>query len=460
VKVGVVGCGHVGLVTAVGFAMSGHRVTGVDLSATIVELINAGRAPFYEAGLEKAIADVLRRGTFYATMQVEAVRDADVILICVGTPSQNDGSVDLTLVHRAVDDVARLLSHGSHYQVLTIRSTVVPGTTEAVVMPVVNRLRATRTTEIGVAVNPEFLREGEALSDFLTPDRIVVGELDKRSGDVMAELYKPFLTTLIRTNIRTAELTKYAMNALLATLISFSNEIADICEQLNDVDVQNVMAGVHADRRLSHTVNGQRVRAGIIEYLKPGCGFGGSCLPKDLRALIAFSRCLGLRPILLEAAHSVNVTRGEHLVDLGESWVGNIEGKTALVLGLSFKAGTNDIRESPGIVVAAELLRRGASVLLADPLVTRNQVIDLLEAGAEFVDDPPGAVNRADLCFITTAAPEFRFLERSIPAEVERVSRPVVIDGRRLLDTAAISQQAPYLGIGSGRFRSIRRDRG
>jgi UDPglucose 6-dehydrogenase/GDP-mannose 6-dehydrogenase len=449
-KVAVVGCGHVGLITGVGLAAAGHGVIAIDISEERIEAINRGQVPFYEPGLERALADVLRNGNFQASTDLQSVIEADLITICVGTPSASDGSIDLSVFREAVSQVARVLRNAQHYQVVVVRSTVVPGTTESLVWPILQQTMTSRGSPIGLAVNPEFLREGRALEDFLQTDRIVIGELDVRSGDALAKLYETFGVPIIRTNSATAEMIKYTSNALLATLISFSNEIARVCESVPGVDVEDVLNTVHLDRRLTQEVDGRRISAGINHYLKAGCGYGGSCLPKDLRALIAFARKRGVEPGLLEAVNTVNESQPIHFVNLAERWAGSLQGKRTLVLGLSFKDGTDDVRESPGITIVRNLLERGALVEINDPVVRKEQVVEVLKLGAEFVDDPISAFKGADVCFITTSAPEFKFVETVLDPTSPGTKQTIVVDGRRILSRDALAASNNYIATGIG----------
>lgn len=449
-KIAVVGCGHVGLVTGVGLAAVGHSVTAIDISPQQVDFINRGQVPFYEPGVELALGDAMSQGRFQASLDLGRVVEADLIMICVETPSADDGSIDLSVLREAVGQVARTLQDSRRYQVVVVRSTVVPGTTESLVLPIVQEAAKLRRGPLGLAVNPEFLREGRALEDFLHPDRVVIGQLDAPSGDALAEAYQGFGAPLVRTTPATAEMTKYTSNVLLATLISFSNEIARICESVPGVDVEDVLNTVHLDHRLTQVVDGHRKPAGINHYLKAGCGFGGSCLPKDLRALIAFAKSRGTEPALLKAVRAINESQPVHFVDLAERWAGSLRGKEVLVLGLSFKDGTDDIRESAGVAVARDLLERGASVMLYDPLVKREQVLDLVRLGAKFVDDPVSAFSRADTCFLTTLAPEFKFIEGMVGSDSSEPRQTMVVDGRRLLSGSALSACSIYVGTGIG----------
>jgi len=368
-------------------------------------------------------------------------------MICVGTPSNADGSINTSILRRAADQLADAMRAGDRYQTVVVRSTVTPGTTRSLVGGALDRVRSGRREGLGLAVNPEFLREGRAMQDFLNPDRIVIGETDAASGEPLDQLYHGFDAPVLRTSLETAEMMKYTSNTLLATLISFSNEIATICESIPGLDADEVLSSVHLDRRLTQVIDGRRVPAGITHYLKAGCGFGGSCLPKDLRALISHARARNVVPGLLEAVNSVNENQPRHLVDLAERSVGDLGGKRVLVLGLSFKEGTDDIRESPGIAVSEHLLSLGSTVLVSDPIVNRSQVEGLLELGAEFVDEPESAFHEADLCVVTTSDPAFKFIENMANGKSSK-PQPVIVDGRRALSRPGQMPDSNYLAIG------------
>jgi UDPglucose 6-dehydrogenase len=443
VNVTVVGCGYVGLVTAVGLAFLDHSVVGVDVLPSRVGAINQGEAPFHEPGLSEYLARALARGSFRATADLDsAVGRADVILICVETPASGDGSINLGSVELALGQVGRAMARCHHYQVVVIRSTVIPGTTAGLALSVLKRTTAGRTEPHGLAVNPEFLREGEALADFLHPDRIVVGASDSRACEAVVQLYEPLDAPIIRTNPSTAEMIKYASNSLLATLISFSNEIAAICERLEDTDVETVFAAVHADRRLRPLTGSGVIRPGILAYLWPGCGYGGSCLPKDVRALIAASRDLGHRPRLLEAVDGINSGQAAHLVDLAQEALGGLAGRKVTVLGLAFKGSTDDLRESPGVAVVEELLRRGSQVTTFDPLVAGQALATRGVRCAVTIGD---ALRDADACLVTANAPEFRDLHLFLSSESDR--QPLVVDGRRILARHRFPE-GRYVGVG------------
>jgi UDPglucose 6-dehydrogenase len=446
VKVAVVGCGYVGLITAVGLARAGHEVIGIEADPQRLSMLERSEAPFHEPGLAGILPRLARAGELRFSGGYDDAARAEIVMIAVGTPSRPDGSINLDFVREAVQRIANSSRSASQSRVMVIRSTVVPGTAEGLLLPMLRRHGRKRQTSWGLAVNPEFLREGSALADFEKPDRIVIGQLDEASGNAVARLYKSFKAPVVRTSLTTAESIKYASNALLATLISFSNQVALVCEALPGVDVDDVLKAVHLDRRLSPAIRGRRISPAILDYLKAGCGFGGSCLPKDLRALIAFAREKGVAAELLESVNAVNGRQPLHLVDLAESAGGGFEGKRVLVLGLSYKAGTDDIRESPGIAIAEEILRRGAKLEVYDPLVKPFQVADLLERGAAFAPSLEEAMSRADVCILTTAAAEFKRAGELL-AESRR-TRPVVVDGRRLLAEEKVKSSHRYIAVG------------
>jgi len=439
-NVAVVGCGYVGLVSGVGLASLGHRVVGIDTDPDRVAALERGTAPFREPGLDKLLSGTLASGSFRVSSSMAETATAEVILLCVQTPPRPDGEVELDFLRQAAERLrAELDRDVGRRRVVAVRSTVPPGTNEGVVAPV---LAAEGST--AVASNPEFLREGSALEDFLHADRVVVGAREDWAVELLARLYGPLDAPLVVTTPATAELAKYTSNALLATLVSFSNEIASLCEATPGVDVEDVLAIVHRDRRLSVDTAGERRPAGIVSYLRAGCGYGGSCLPKDLSALIAYGRAADESVALLEAVASVNRGRAERLVRLAEGALGNVEGRRIAVLGAAFKDGTDDLRDSPGLRIVQELLDRGAKVVVFDPLVGRERLVTAFPS-VEVATSLAEAARSADACLITTRAPEFADLERLV-AELDG-DAPVIVDGRRALDPTHF-RSGGYLAVG------------
>ncbi|MDH3680809.1 MAG: UDP-glucose/GDP-mannose dehydrogenase family protein, partial [Acidimicrobiia bacterium] len=374
-KLSVIGTGYVGLVSGVCLAHVGHDVQCVDIDEAKVGRINAGECPIHEDGLPDLLAGVLGERFSATTDLVSAVHGSDLTLIAVGTPFGEE-RIDLAQITAAARSVGEALGTKDGYHVVAVKSTVVPGTTEDVVLPLLAESSGRKAgDDFGVGMNPEFLREGVAVGDFLDPDRIVVGGIDERTRTVMAEVYAPFEgTDLITTTPSTAEMIKYTANSLLATLISFSNEIGNLSAAVG-VDVVDVLDGVHLDHRFAPLLAdaataGERVRPAMLTYLFAGCGFGGSCFPKDVKALAAHARAAGVEVPVLRGALEVNEHQPAKLVDLV---VGAVDAPArVVVLGAAFKPGTDDIRESPTLRIVPGLVAAGYDVVLHDPIALDN----------------------------------------------------------------------------------------
>lgn len=450
-NIGVVGVGYVGLVTAAGLASVGHRVVCMDIDPRRVDAVNDGRSFLYEPGLDPLIARGVRDGALRATTNVgDAVRHADAVFICVGTPSAADGGIDLRAVRAAARAIGDALRSREDRVVVVVKSTVVPGTTEEVIAPLVWQKSGRDHRSIGLAVNPEFLREGRAVQDFLQPDRIVIGSIDEASARTVADIYAPIPAPIRVTMPRTAETIKYASNALLALLISFSNEIGAICESATGVDAEEVMSALHLDRRLSPSVDGLRVAPDILQYLRAGCGFGGSCLPKDVRALAHHARSIGVDPRMLDATVRVNDDRPRALVHLLTEELGSLKDASVAVLGLTFKPGTDDLRDSPAVAIVARLVRLGARVRAYDPAAGEesrriwagNSAVRICESACDACDGAHAAV-------VATAWPEFGQLDW--PRLRRAMAGAILVDGRRLLSpTAMVRAGFRYRAVGCG----------
>jgi len=443
-RVSIVGAGYVGLVTGIGLAEQGHAVVCVDSDAAKVAQIRSGVSPFFEPGLEAALAGL--DGHLEATIDLRrAVMETELSLVAVGTPSLPDGGVDLRTVEAVTKQIGEILRDKAAYHVVVIKSTVVPGTTEEVVLPLLERASGKRAgVDFGVGMNPEFLTEGEALHDFREPDRIVLGASDGRTLQALRELYPGFAGVVrIETTPKAAEMIKYASNALLATLISFSNEIGNLCAGLGGVDVVDVMRGLHASRYLTTTLpDGGRVTAPLAAFLWAGCGFGGSCLPKDVRALITHGRLVGQSMPLLEAVIDTNVRQSHQALALLQKHYPSLQGVRVAVLGLAFRPDTDDMRESPAIPIIQDLLAAGAEVTAYDPAATAaarrrfvNDRVRVCGALSEAVQDVGAIV-------LTTKWDEFTRLPDLLR---DRHPQPLVVDGRRMLDKRGVQR---YEGIG------------
>ncbi len=444
-KVAVVGAGYVGLVTSACLAAQGHTVSCVDLVADRVDMINRGEVPFHEEGLQSILSSEVRAGRLTATTSLsDAHRGSDVTFVTVGTPTVN-GAVNFRPLDAAAIDIGRLLGRNESYHTVVVKSTVPPTTTDTRVRGILERESGKKAGEFGLVMNPEFLREGCAVHDFLHPDRIVIGAFDDRAFESVRALYARTEDRIVRTTPRTAELIKYATNSLLGTMISFANELATICEAVPDVDIVDVMQGLHLDRRL--TITQGDGTAEIASYLKAGCGFGGSCLPKDIAALVGFGQSLGLDMAILNGTLSVNARRRVHVVELAAQALGSLHGRAIAVLGTAFKPNTDDIRESPAVGIIKGLLVRGAEVRAHDPVarlvdtpVSRHPCF----TGVRGIDD---ALRGADAAIVVTPWPEY--LAMTPQSFKALMKTPILIDTRRAFSrTAMIEGGMQYYGAG------------
>lgn len=443
-RITIIGSGYVGLVSGVCLAVVGHDVTCVDVRAGVVDQINAGTPPFFEPGLADHLQAVTTAGRFRATLDLAAaVVEAECILIAVGTPSTSDG-IDLSAVIAAAEQIGRALARDDRYRVIVVKSTVVPGTTDTVVGPAVARASGRGDDGFGLCMNPEFLREGEAVEDFLHPDRIVIGARDARAAEVVRRMYAPFTCPVLVTSLRDAELIKYASNALLATLISFANEVAGLCERTPGTDVDIVMDGVHLDRRLAPVVDGRRVRPDVVSYLRAGSGFGGSCFPKDVTALRQFGRAQGVSTPILDAVLDVNARRPGEVAALADAIAGGLAGKVVAMLGVTFKADTDDVRESPALALIRALADRGAVVQAYDPLYATAS--ELAGCPARLMPSLEAAVSGADVTVVGTGWPEFR--DADWGALCAKMREPVLLDARNYLRGTALPPALAYWPIG------------
>jgi UDPglucose 6-dehydrogenase len=444
VNLSIVGAGYVGLVTGACLADKGHRVTCVDLDLAKVDAINAAASPIHEEGLAELIARNVPANLTATTDLTAAVMSTDITLIAVGTPF--DGRhIDLDALERVAAAIGDILREKHAYHAVVVKSTVVPGTTEELVAAMIER-RSGKTlgTSFGVGMNPEFLREGQAVADFMSPDRIVLGAEDPEVLRRCSELYAVFPdAAVVHTTTRTAEMMKYASNALLAMLISFSNDLANLCAVVGGVDACEVMAGVKLDRRLSPLLeDGTRVTPGVLEYLDPGCGFGGSCFPKDVQALTAFARTKGSPLRILEQVLAVNEEQPQKMVDLLRRRFDTLAGLRVAVLGLAFKPDTDDLRSSPAIPVVQSLRTAGADVIVYDPVVRTQDLTALGWADVGHGASLERAVTGVDAVLLVTSWAEFG----ALPALVAGLDRPpVIVDGRRMLPADSVPL---YEGIG------------
>ena len=419
-KISVIGCGYVGCVTGVCFADLGHEVVLVDVDPARVRAITAGQSPIYEPGLEDLIRK--NRDRISATTDLRAaVGSTDITFVAVGTPSREDGAIDLSYILTACEEIGQALKEKEAFHTVIIKSTVFPGTTKEMACPVLERASGKMAgKDFGLGSNPEFLREGSAVRDCLSPDRIVIGADDPRTAGVIRDLYAPIRATVLVTPVTTAEMIKYASNAVLATKVSLANEIGNLCKRLG-VDSREVFTAVGMDGRVSPA------------FFRTGIGFGGSCFPKDVRALVAGAREHGEDLKILRAVLEVNEEQPKKLLSLLRRHIPDLQGKAIGVLGLAFKPDTDDIRESRAVPVVAALLAAGAEVVAYDPAAMENfrRVFPQITYASG-----PDEVLGADAVLILTEWREFEGLDYR-----ERT----VIDGRRL--EKAKAEAAVYEGV-------------
>ncbi len=411
----VIGSGYVGLVTGIGLAMSGHHVTCIDCDHTVVAQINRGVYPFYEPSLDGLLEScVNEKHSLKAVEEYSDIRNCDASFICVGTFSKSENKTDFRNIIDAATRIGRVLRELDNYHLVVVKSTVPPGTTEEVIIPVLEKHSLKKAgAEFGVAVNPEFIQEGNASRSSLNPDRIIIGEHDQKAGDMLESLYdSSYSGPIIRTSIRTAEMIKYASNAFLATKITFINEIGNLCKKLG-IDVYEVAKGMGYDPRIGH------------RFLNAGIGFGGSCLPKDLAELVYRAQQMGYEAQLLSSVLKVNDGQPLRLAKIAEKRLGSLKDKVIAVLGLAFKPGTDDVRDSPALKVITRLLSRGALVKTYDPKAMPRARTILLGM-VEFCASAREAIDGADCVMIVTDWEQFK--------DEDLYRGKLVIDGRRTLD--------------------------
>lgn len=425
-KIAVVGTGYVGLVSGTCFAETGNHVTCIDIDEKKVKKLASGTITIYEPGLEKIfIRNLNEKRLDFTTNLAEGIKDAQIIFLALPTPPGEDGSADLKYVLGVASELGKLLTD---YKVIVDKSTVPVGTAEKVRNAIAEHYKG----EFDVVSNPEFLREGVAVDDFMKPDRVVIGTTSERARKIMGELYAPYVrqgNTVIYMDEKSAELTKYAANSFLATKISFMNEIAQLCERLG-ADVDMVRRGIGSDERI-----GKR-------FLFPGIGYGGSCFPKDVQALIKSAEQVQYDFKILKAVETVNENQKLHLLPKIKHYFNNqLKGKHFAIWGLAFKPNTDDIREAPALYIIKALLAEGATVTAFDPEAMHN-VKQQIGNVIEYANDQYSTLNNADALIIATEWNEFRTPDFDMM--VQKMKHKVIFDGRNLFDVKAMQDKGFY----------------
>lgn len=436
-KIAVIGTGYVGLVSGTCFSELGVRVSCLDIDQKKIDNLNKGILPIWEPGLKDMVDDNMHKGLLSFTSDyAEALKDADAAFICVGTPPDEDGSADLKYVLAVAREIGRNISD---YIVVVTKSTVPIGTSEKVRKAVADEIAARKVDiKFDVASNPEFLKEGSAVADFMKPDRVVVGVDSEKAKELMTRLYRPMLLNNFRvifTDIPSAEMIKYAANSMLATRISFMNDLANLCE-LVGADVNMVRKGIGSDTRIGS------------KFLYPGCGYGGSCFPKDVKALIKSASDYGYSLEILTAVENVNNRQKEILFDkVYKYFKGDLKGKKIAMWGLAFKPNTDDMREAPALVLAEKFTSMGAKIYAYDPVAmeeAKRRLGDMIT----LCKSPYEATENADALLLVTEWSEFRVLDYKL---LEKMKQKLIFDGRNIYDPAEVRKFGfQYFGIGRG----------
>ena len=423
-KIGVIGLGYVGLPLACALASKDFKVVGLDIDLEKLKMIENGITPIYEEGLGELLQSVLKHNKLTLTSDYEElVRMCNACFICVGTPPNPDGSANLKHIEETAIMIADSLRHETKYFLVVIRSTIPPGTTLNLVKNIIEKRSGKKIGEYGLCFNPEFLREGKSLQDIFNPDRIVIGAVDEKSGKTLLEIYRKFhgefMPPVLLTTPTNAEIIKYASNDFLATKISFINMISQLCQRLPDADVKVVAKGMGMDKRIGK------------EFLNAGLGWGGSCFPKDVKAFLRFGETLGIKMKLVEAVIEINELQIENALRLAENLLDGFDGKIVSVLGLAFKSGTDDVRESRSIKLIEKLIERGVKVKVHDPRALEN-ARRVLGNKVEYCSSIEECLQGSDLCILATEWPEYEELD---PSTLQKFMKsPALLDCRRIYD--------------------------
>lgn len=447
-KVSIIGTGYVGLVTAVALAHGGHRVVCVGRNKEKADQINKGISPFFEPNLDKILQKAIHKRRLAASTNLDlSVAESEVIIIAVGTPTVSN-KIDLTAISMAAKQIGQAMKRVKKYQLIIVKSTVLPTTTEKIIKPLIEKYSSRKIGTFGLCMNPEFLREGNAVEDAIHPDRIVIGQLDKKSGLVAKRMYRHFDCPKVITNLSTAEMIKYTANSLFATMISYANEVAKICEAVGNVDVVDVWKGVHLDARLSPKTSTGTIRPEMLHYIFSGCGYGGSCFPKDVKALSHFAKELRVSHDMLESVISTNDAQPNQIIRILKNTIGTIKEKKIAVLGLSFKPNTDDLRESPSLVVIRLLLQEGAKVTAHDPIVYKDKKPKELDSfDMILANTAVDALTGSDAALVLTSWDEYRKLTPGIL--IKLMKKSILIDGRRIFSKELFTKAGViYRGIG------------
>ena len=446
-KVSIIGTGYVGLVSGVCLAHKGHEVTCYDNNPEIVDSLNNGIPTIYETGLNQMLTNVLEEKRFSAKLILKDTHfDSELVIIAVGTPSEN-GKINLVYIKQVSVLLGKYIKSNENFVAVVVKSTVIPGTTDTFVRDIIDKNSDKRLGQYGLGMNPEFLREGNAINDFMNPDRIVIGHDDEKTLKLLEKLYEPWNCDKIFVNTRTAEMIKYINNSLLAVQISAVNEFANIASSIGGIDIMDVMNGVYADKRWSPILNDNtRISPEILSYLIPGSGFGGSCFPKDVQALRTKSYEVGIEPKILDAVLKVNENQPYQVIKLLKQSLSTLENKNVLLLGMAFKSGTDDVRESVSLKLIDYLTKDKAKVFAHDPIAIENsKKVVIHHTNLEFITNWKEKLANVDAIVVATKWEEYKKLTSSVYQN--ELAGKVLFDVRRFFNPTDFPQSI-YLTIG------------
>jgi UDPglucose 6-dehydrogenase/GDP-mannose 6-dehydrogenase len=449
-KLGIIGAGYVGLTTGICLANLNHKIVIYDKNNEKSEKIKNKKMPFYEKGLQPILEKTISSGNLKVADNVDyVVKNTDGSFICVGTPTKADNSIDLSQVLDAIKFLARSIKNNQKKDyTIIIRSTIVPNTTKQKILPLLQEILD--KISFGLCVIPEFLREGVAFEDFMNPDKIVIGGIDEKSTNFAGKIFEHFKMSakIIKTNPETAELIKYTNNSFFSMLISFSNEIANIAEKISGVDPFEVLKALIYDRRITTKLNGKYIVPALESYLVPGCGFGGSCFPKDVKAILNYANSQNVNAPLLDAILKINEERPSKMISLAESILGSLKNKKITILGLTFKPETDDLRSSPSLEAIKILLEKGAKISAYDPIVNENSNQNFFPQGLKMCSSIEESLMESDLVLVFTKWSEFKSLDGNFLKKF--MKKPLIIDGRGFLEKEQF-QDGTYFKIGFNR---------
>jgi UDPglucose 6-dehydrogenase len=435
--VGIIGAGYVGLVTGVVLASKGHDVICLDINKAVVNQLKSGKSHIHEAGIDSLLRGTLDTGKLQiATTNEGDLKYCDLIFICVDTPTIN-GEIDLSHFFEAIRFAAETIQLSDKFISVIVKSTVLPGTTANKAKKLIEDVSGKRHTSFGLAANPEFLREGSAIDDFINAERIIIGTEDKTTEENLLQLYESWDCEKIIVDSTTAEFAKYVNNAFLALLISFSNEMANISSNGRKISFNEVLKIIGADKRLNPIIPKQgRINPEILSYLVPGPGYGGSCLPKDIKAFSSYAESLGIQPYILNAIQKTNIEQPERIISLIEKSIPEPFKKSYLVLGFSHKPNTNDVRQSVSILIIDKLISKGAKVVLHDPITLESAKVHFKQQqNIYYTTDWLSYLNEVDVIIILTPWEEYQKL--TAPEHLKKIIGKTIVDTRLLFNKSA-----------------------